>query len=57
MTKEKSNHILEDCMATNQWCLCEDPEWQATRARQRANQKVYKDKVRAERLALMGEAG
>ena len=57
MTKDKSNHILEDCMASNQWCLCEDPEWQATRARQRANQKVYKDKVRAERLALTGEAG
>ena len=54
LTKEKDNHVLEDFMNTNEWCLKEDPIWQEQRARQRENQKEYKRRAKEARRGLPG---
>ena len=52
LTKEKGNKILPDFLATKEWNLREDAAWQEQRVRQRANQKVYKAKMKAQRAAV-----
>lgn len=49
LTKEKGNKVLSDFLETNEWSLKEDVAWQDQRSRQRANQRVYKARAKAER--------
>ena len=50
LTKDKGNRLLPDFLESNEWCLREDASWQKQRARQRATQKIYKDRVKTLRL-------
>ena len=51
LTKEKGNKILSDFLSTNEWSHREDTAWQEQRSRQRATQKEYKVRMKAQRAA------
>jgi hypothetical protein len=49
LTKTAGNGMLEAVMLGSEWSLVEDPEFAVVRQKQRANQRVYRERLKAAR--------